>query len=389
MSDEEAVTRDAKALARAAAAPGGGTDAPTPGTAKRIVFLILLLAASFCGIEGVSSVILVVSDLVSPSQVVAERIHTRYDPEIGWINIPGLFIRDMYGPGISLRTSAQAFRNDVEFPREVAAGRVRAICSGDSFTFGYGVANADTWCQRLTTLDGRLEVVNMAQGGYGIDQAYLWYLRDGARLDHQVHLFAFITLDFARAAQSSFLGYGKPMLAVENGRLVTKNVPVPVSPGPIGSAGGGGGVGGLRSLQLMAAMVRRVRPRSGATVMSAGLTGLALKVFEALHEANARGGSALVLVYLPVRDDYDRDSSGPWRAWLSAEARKRGLTLVDLVEPFRQLPRGGVDALFIPRGAIDYAYAAGHYSVKGNEYIARQLYDRLLALGILRSGPGN
>ena len=62
------------------------------------------------------------------------------------------------------------------------------------------------------SLDPRLETLNMGQGGYGVDQAYLWYKRDAAKFEHQVHLLAFITDDFVRMQSDRFRGYGKPVI---------------------------------------------------------------------------------------------------------------------------------------------------------------------------------
>jgi len=80
----------------------------------------------------------------------------------------------------------------------VPPGYLRVIGSGDSFTLGHGVANGQTWCARLEEIDPRFENVNMGQGGYGADQAYLSYRRDRRRLDRDTHIFAFISDDLHR-----------------------------------------------------------------------------------------------------------------------------------------------------------------------------------------------
>src|SRR5439155_10824737 len=61
----------------------------------------------------------------------------------------------------------------------------------------------------------------------GIDQAYLWYKRDAAKIAHQVQILAFITNDFYRMQSDSFGGYPKPIPEIENATLVFKNVPIP------------------------------------------------------------------------------------------------------------------------------------------------------------------
>src|SRR5271157_4803646 len=129
-------------------------------------------------------------------------------------------------PGEIPADELAALRNNADFATKVPPGKTRIVCSGDSFTLGNGVDNDHTWPQLLASRAKNLETVNMGQGGYGADQAYLWYKRDGVPLDHNIQIFALISPDFYRMQHSSFNGYGKPMLTVENERLVTTNVPV-------------------------------------------------------------------------------------------------------------------------------------------------------------------
>ncbi len=186
-----------------------------------VLFFILIL------VEGVTSYL---SFLRHYSRLVelAESRHTEYDELLGYVNKRHASVPNMYGPGRSLTTNGQRFRGAEDFALDVPAGRTRLICSGDSFTLGYGVDDADTWCHQLTVIDPRLETVNMGQGGYGVDQAYLWYQRDAETVKHHAQLFAFIGYDITRAITPG-LGY-RPFLAVEQDRLVVKNVPVTRSP---------------------------------------------------------------------------------------------------------------------------------------------------------------
>lgn len=157
----------------------------------------------------------------------AEKRYTEYDDLLGWISMPDMYIRDMYGPGIYLKTNEQRFRNNNNFSLNPPPNKIRVICSGDSFTFGFGVDNDHTWCQYLAFVNGKLETINMGQGGYGIDQAYLWYKRDGQKINPDILIFSFITSDFYRMKSDKFFGFDKPILKLENGVLITENVPVP------------------------------------------------------------------------------------------------------------------------------------------------------------------
>src|SRR3954470_14331191 len=186
---------------------------------------VAVLAALLIVIEGAASWFLVARDVIVLPWV-AEP-YTRYDPDLGWVNKPNVKLEHMFGTGAWIRTNAQSFRNATDTPPRVAAGRYRVICSGDSFTFGDGVDNDHTWCQQLAVRDPRIDPVNLGEGGYGADQAYLRYMRDARDLQHQIHVFAFISNDFVRMEEPVFLGFGKPVLAIDRGELVTRNVPVP------------------------------------------------------------------------------------------------------------------------------------------------------------------
>lgn len=284
--------------------------------------------------------------------------------------------RDRDGEGVSLRTNSEGFRNEVEVPVEVPPGKVRVLCSGDSFTLGYGVDDDHAWCRRLASLDDRVETVNLGQGGYGIDQSYLWYLRAGAGLQHDVHVFAFISEDFRRMQARDFLGFGKPVIALRDGKLFVENVPAPRRPFYAAwLADRLRYVRGLRSMQLVWAALRKPRGRLATDTArkDAETREVTHRIFEELARLNAAQGSRLVLVYLPVEGDYTGEDSDAWRAYLSAESRRRGWLFIDLVEAFRRLPLAEVRELFIPEGALPYLYSAGHYTEKGNEFVATRL----------------
>ena len=338
------------------------------------VLLLLVL-------EGVSSITLVLRDMLSGPRVVAERLHTRHDVELGWVAIPNVTIRDMYGAGRHLRTNDQGFRHDGHVPRAVPVGRRRVICSGDSFTFGYGVANEQTWCARLAALDARLETVNMGQGGYGVDQAYLWYMRDGRTLERDLHLFAVVTVDFSRMAQKRFLGYDKPVLTLEDGRLTTTNVPVPRrSPAMLRLGRTVGLAGNLSSIRMLRGLVQRWRVPPTPPAPSDPIAGVTRRVLDTLVGENAAKGSSSVVVYLPMEGDYEGHDSDAWRQALGAWARDADWHFVDLVEEVRALTPDEMDGVFIPKGVIPFESAAGHYTARGNALIARLLHRALLSI---------
>src|SRR5690349_21151756 len=90
------------------------------------VGVILITAATFIFVEGLSSVLYLSRGLSRP---LAERVHTRYDDLLGWVNVPDLHRPDMYGKGIGFRSNKQGFRNDRDFAVSVPLGKTRIICS--------------------------------------------------------------------------------------------------------------------------------------------------------------------------------------------------------------------------------------------------------------------
>ncbi|HEY5175682.1 MAG TPA: hypothetical protein VII95_08990 [Terriglobales bacterium] len=336
--------------------------------------LVLLLV-----LEGMASIYYTFHDAFE-SRPFAESLYTEYDRDLGWVNLPNVYLPNVYGPGKYLRTNSQRFRNNVDFTKQVPSGKTRIICSGDSFTLGYGVDNDHTWSQLLATRAPNIETVNMGQGGYGADQAYLWYKRDGAAFDHDMQIFALISADLYRMQNPSFIGYGKPLLAVKNDQLVITNVPVPVSM-EAWSPRLARAQNALSNLSITRILRRTLRLDTAAAVTPTASNQETARVFsymlDDLCKANRVKNSVLVLVYLPTREDWILE--GSWRKVLADYARQRGLLYLDLFDDFHRLPPDELDRIFIARGTIDFRGAAGHYTEAGNAYVADLIYRRLLA----------
>jgi hypothetical protein len=358
--------------------------------AKIIVFPIFTLTVVvliFSVIEGISSIFFVASEILE-NPPLAEKLHTQYDAEIGWVNIPNIYIKDMYGHGKYLQTNSQSFRNSENFEKNIPDGKTRIICSGDSFTLGFGVDNDHTWCQLLVSLNNNLEIVNMGQGGYGIDQMYLWYKRNGMKIDHNIHIFAFITGDFERMKTADFFGYGKPLLDLQDDTLITKNIPVPkrYSYAPWLNRNVKT-IKKLSTIRIMKIFSKDIYPQNVKNFITKTETkndqqvlDIALRAFKELYQISQEKNSRVVFVYLPTRKDYSENTSDPWRKSLHEKMKRNDLLFIDLINEFRELPLCEVEKLFIPLDVIPYVNAAGHYTEDGNAYIAKTLYQRLLTI---------
>ncbi len=334
------------------------------GMLVALVFLLLL--------EGLSSVFFFGRHTLQ--ELAKEAVFTQHDDELGWTSQPNIHIDDMYGPGRDVRTNSVGLRNTPEFEWALPPGRLRIVCSGDSYTFGHGVGNERAWPAVLAALEPRFEVLNLGQTGYGVDQAFLKYRARQKEWQHDIHLFAFITDDFRRMQYAEFLGYAKPLLEVVDGEVRVTNRPVPGRPPYFAQwAIVMRRIEELSLVKLLRSMAGRPRTRErtvNADRMDDTGRELAGQIFEELHELSDDNGSLPVLVYLPAGAwDYHEAPGSPtehWRYFFEHESQERGWIFVDLVAALRKLPHHEIGELF-----------EDHYSEKGNEFVARALLENL------------
>lgn len=352
-------------------------------TAATVIAVTVLL---FVVVEGLASVIFSVNALMfgRVEFMAEERSHTEYDPMLGWVNRKNLYVPNMYGSGVYFRSNAQRLRANRNYTPEVPAGKTRVICSGDSFAMGHSVSNDEAWCARLEAMDSRIESVNMGEAAYGLDQAFLWYRRDGGSLRHDALLFSMITSDFARVQADNYGGYPKPYLRVRQGALVVENTPVPRRVGAlVRTARMRAAANDLRIVQIGLALVRRLglggepKPERQALTVDQARAVIA-KIFEDLKQLNSERGSTLVLVYLPKSGDSDNRTADQWRTFVAEQAKRLNIPFVDLVVDFRKLPISEGEELFVR------PYFPSHYNPRGNEWVAELLHERLLQIPSLR-----
>ena len=338
---------------------------------------VALLVIVLVMIEGLSSYAFFLKDLV-PRLRESNLKHTAYDAEIGWVGMPNVDIKDMYGSGAHLRTNARGFRNAEELRPKRDSEKRRIVCSGDSVTFGEHVGNDQTFCSLLADLDPKLETINMGQVGYGVDQAYLWYRRDADDIEVDVHLFAFITHDFMRMQYDKFMGIPRPVVVLEDGGPVVTNVPISESTYamPTWLAETLNSADGLRTLQLANGIRKKLNlaPRKvpgawdarGAEEVKAVVSGL----FEELRDYDAAQSRATVLVYFPSVEELQQPNSelAYWMSVVESNARRLDVPFINFVELFGELPAADVGRLFVD---------GYHFSEEGNALVARKLLEYL------------
>ncbi len=98
-----------------------------------------------------------------------------YSEVYGWALRRGFHGDDL---GEIATINADGYRGPLH-AREKPAGRTRVVMLGDSIAYGAGVKDDETFSALLERLDPRLDVVNLAVGGYGTDQELLRLEREG------------------------------------------------------------------------------------------------------------------------------------------------------------------------------------------------------------------
>jgi hypothetical protein len=199
--------------------PESGIVRPSAASAKvsalatrsRLAFWAMLVAVLCVLLEGgarlveVASRHMLVEAIRSRSAILGEQSERiailldaagegreELDEELGW----------RYRPGFASATdniNRQGVRALREYESLATPHTLRVAAFGNSFVYANEVSDQDSWCAQLESSTPGLEVLNYGVGGYGLDQAYLRYRREGRRLRPDVVLVGFYPDDLRRA----------------------------------------------------------------------------------------------------------------------------------------------------------------------------------------------
>jgi hypothetical protein len=150
-----------------------------------------------------------------------------YDERLGWQVTP-----NQHWPGFN--TGAYGVRLPSSTDRALPIGAI--LASGDSFTFGSDVSDAESWPADLEARTGT-PVVNAAVPGWGTDQIVMRAedMIDIAR--PQTIIVDFLWYDIGRTEEETNFGAHKPYYTIEDNELVLHNVPVPPFEGRVRELG--------------------------------------------------------------------------------------------------------------------------------------------------------
>jgi hypothetical protein len=158
------------------------------------------------------------------SHTVFESVRdVEFDEWLGWVPKPGIYGRHVITP--------DRFRKNQ--PPNLSPEGKKVLIGGDSFTYGCGVLDEETWPYYLAEATG-WRVTNAGVSGYGLDQIVLRLEKVIPRIRPELVIISVIPNDIARCELSKRTRY-KPYFTIVDGRPVLRHQPVPSPyelPGP-------------------------------------------------------------------------------------------------------------------------------------------------------------
>ncbi len=311
-----------------------------------------------------------------PGDVVAVRDRT-YDAVIGWKLAPGEPIRETTADyDVTYEVNAQGFRSSHDFAARPPASSVtrRIAFLGDSFTFGSGVREEETFVagveRRLERTErrrglatrGEIQAFNYGLGGFGIDQMELALEHYALPWGANLVVVSFIHNDLDRSLSSYRQGHvwlEKPAFHLERGELVRTTAAN--RPGPLASWFAQDFRLGRLWQKAESSLAKRW-PMGGRWRLNRAL-------FVRMRDACFAAGVPLLVVHIPV----NRHAAAPLYAREFAEL---GIDFLDLAP----LLPASADGLYFPH---DH-----HFTPAGHRFAGREIARAILLRGLLpvRSG---
>lgn len=336
-----------------------------------IGFALIVTLALFIFLEGAFSTFIFVKRFLTnaPYQIAESSSlkwtsHLTFDPLLGWVNKADAFVPDAYGPGVFVQNNSQGFRKSRDVSKSVPKGKRRVFCVGDSFAFGEGVSNTDSWCDQLELKDTGLETVNLGMPGYGLDQAYLRYLETENSIEHDVVIVSLIRDDLPRMKSGrSFFGAPKPFLKQIEDKLQVVNLPLPKPYTELSWLDKRAST--ISSLRSVEVIKKLFGSEHEVELSPSEQSELAIEIFKDLLKRTSSKHRRLLVVAFPgLRDLLDSDS-GQVVKELGQALAGQNIEFLDFYPILRELTINDVRHLYIEGN--------GHFSPAGNQMVAQKL----------------
>ncbi len=325
------------------------------------------------------------------------------DSVLGWTLRPGF-----RSPEVAVDAAGRRRAPDRPPPE---SGAVRLAAFGDSFTFGGDVADRDAYPEAFARLDPGIDVANYGVPAYGLDQAFLRYLKERGAARPQVVIIGFLSENICRHVSvfrpfynpNTVFPLAKPryLLDGRDGRgltLLRNPLPNPESyrhllanpADALAELGRHDAYYRTRpharpwdrsaTVRLVKLAAAQLSPTSRDGCYGSGEAfAVTTRLFSLFYETALRDGAQPVILIFPTREEV-----AGWRG----DRRKRYAPLLSFLggKGYR-----AVDAMEVFDGAgrnlsLDELVPA-HLSPLANTLVAEHLRQRLQGFGLIRATP--
>ena len=299
-------------------------------------------------------------DTYKPGQMVYAGIHAPH-PTRGWSMVPAT---QVHRYGTTVTSNREGFRSLHDFAN--TPDRYQVIIVGDSFTFGDGIDDTETWPYMLERRDPRLNVLNMGGTGYGTDQMYITLRESIGLYRPQLVIAAFISDDLGRALLT-FRDFKKPRFVLRNNELVLTNTPIGTEDEVYREARlRADHLSPIQLVNLARALRWRATEAKSPCDPNGECTTLNTRLFEEMSQVSIARGAEFMMAYVPYGPELvDAGVARDGEAFFSN---------------YRRTHHGD---FFDPRPAFlaaSIAKSPGHYAAPENQLLADLVYAEILRL---------
>ena len=146
-------------------------------------------------------------------------VHGVVDSTIGWKLAPGAIDDETSDFHVGYSIGADGFRTTTS---DAGPDAPLVVFVGDSFTFGSGIADGETFVERVAAALG-VRPLNLGMAGFGVDQMWRTLVRYGLEREPQLVVATFVDDDLTRSCTAFRYRNGwvaKPTYTLAGGELV-------------------------------------------------------------------------------------------------------------------------------------------------------------------------
>jgi len=199
-----------------------GKKGKFPRWSREIVFRVVLI---FTGIAIALTTGEIAMRIIMPDYLayagIERNFFCEFDPELGWAPLENITAQHIQnGFSTFVHQNQYGLRGSDSDTKKRTRSNHRILVLGDSYVWGYGV-NQDEMFTNSAVHKSPQDFLNFGVSGYGTDQEYLFYLKNGLEFDVDEVVLVFTPYnDVISNLEKEQYGYLKPYFEIVADKLV-------------------------------------------------------------------------------------------------------------------------------------------------------------------------